>query len=221
MIELPTSEEIALACQAMPLFPLPGVSFFPHTLLPLHVFESRYRDLVRDSLLGHKLMALPRLDEGWESDYDGRPRVLPVCGMGLIVREQQLPDGRYNVILLGLHRVRVLEEPATDTSYRVARVALLEDDDAQDSAAVSAASLRLQAMLSQVLGSDEERQAEVGRLLSHPRSPDELCDMAAHLVLREPRSRQRFLSTPSLLRRHELVIAALLPAFGTQTAGEA
>ena len=221
MIQLPTPEEIDLACQAMPLFPLPGVSFFPHTLLPLHVFEPRYRDLVRDSLDGHKLMALPRLDEGWESDYDGRPKILPVCGMGLIVRHQQLPDGRYNIILLGLHRVRVQDEPATDTSYRVARVALLEDDDAKDSAASSAASLRLQAMLSQVLGNDEDRQGEVQRLLSRPRSPEELCDMAAHLVLREPQSRQRFLATPSILRRHEQVIAALLPAFGSQAAGEA
>jgi len=59
---------------SLPLFPLPETIFFPHTLLPLHIFEPRYRATVADCLVGVKRMGVVRLLPGWELDYYGRPR---------------------------------------------------------------------------------------------------------------------------------------------------
>ena len=67
---------------ALPVFPLPNVVLFPEAILPLHVFEPRYRELVREVLSGRKLMAVARLKPGFEDDYEGRPPVFDVCGVG-------------------------------------------------------------------------------------------------------------------------------------------
>lgn len=66
----------------LPLFPLPETVFFPHTLLPLHVFEPRYRAMVADCLAGEKRMVVVRLLPGWEQDYYGRPPIHTVAGAG-------------------------------------------------------------------------------------------------------------------------------------------
>lgn len=207
MLELPSNTDIDLACEAMPLFPLPGVSFFPHTLLPLHVFEPRYRDLVEDVLAGDRMMAVPQLAPGWELDYRGRPGLLPVCGMGLVVRHQQLPDGRWNIILLGLRRVEILGEPPTDTTYRVARVRVRVDQHGDQAAS---AAMRLRTVVAQTLAGRVEREGDLARLLAPERAPDELADTVAHMILREPSARQAFLEEDDLLARIDLVAAALL-----------
>ncbi len=108
------------------LFPLPNVVLFPHQLLPLHVFESRYRALVADALESGRLIGIPQLEHGFEADYDGAPAVKPVFGVGEIHQHRRLPDGRYYVIVRGLARVRLLREHEA-TPFRVAEVELLED----------------------------------------------------------------------------------------------
>ena len=67
MFQIPTTAELETACEAMPLFPLPGAVFLPHTMLPLHVFEERYRDLIEDTLAADGYLAIPRLRPGWEA----------------------------------------------------------------------------------------------------------------------------------------------------------
>lgn len=207
MLELPSNTDIDLACAAMPLFPLPGVAFFPHTLLPLHVFEPRYRDLVHDVLAGDRMVAVPQLAPGWERDYKGRPGLLPVCGMGLVVRHQQLPDGRWNIILLGLRRVEILGEPPTDTTYRVAKVRVRPDLNGEQS---PVAAMRLRTVVAQALAGRVEREGDLARLLAPERPPDELADTVAHMIIREPEARQAYLEEDDLLARIDVVVAALL-----------
>ncbi len=108
------------------LFPLPNVVLLPHQLLPLHVFESRYRALVADALESGRLIGIPQLEPGFEADCDGAPSVKPVFGVGEIHQHQRLPDGRYYVIVRGLARVRLLREHQA-TPFRTAEVELLED----------------------------------------------------------------------------------------------
>ncbi len=110
----------------VPLFPLPDVVFFPHTLLPLHIFEPRYRRMLEDALAGDRLIVMALLQDGWEGDYEGRPAVHPVGCMGKITREQPLPDGRWNIILIGVARVRLCEE-RSDRPYRQVRIEILPD----------------------------------------------------------------------------------------------
>jgi Lon protease-like protein len=103
------------------LFPLPEVVLLPGTLLPLHIFESRYRAMVDDSLEGDRLIGMAMLKPGWEEAGDA-PRIHPVGGAGEIVESEKLPDGRYNILLEGRFRYRVLHEEDTPTPYRVASI---------------------------------------------------------------------------------------------------
>ncbi|HEX9126427.1 MAG TPA: LON peptidase substrate-binding domain-containing protein, partial [Methylomirabilota bacterium] len=91
----------------LPIFPLPDLTFFPHTLLPLHVFEARYRAMVTDCLARDKRMAVVGLKPGYESTYDGKPAVYQIAGVGRIVQSERLATGRFNILLKGETRVRI------------------------------------------------------------------------------------------------------------------
>jgi uncharacterized protein len=109
------------------LFPLPNVVLFPQVVAPLHIFEERYRRMTADALARDRLITLVLLRPGWEADYEGRPPVHEVACVGRIVTEQRLDDGRYNLLLRGLSRVRLVGEVKTRKPYRLARVELLTE----------------------------------------------------------------------------------------------
>jgi Lon protease-like protein len=116
------------ALDALPIFPLPNCVLLPGGLLPLHVFEPRYRELTRDCLAGSQLMAVPRLRPGYETTYYGRPPVYGRCGVGRIICSEELPDGRYALLLRGVARVEIARElPADRCSYRRVEARVLTD----------------------------------------------------------------------------------------------
>src|SRR3954470_16208806 len=102
----------------LPLFPLPNVVLFPNVFLPLHVFEPRYRQMTADALAGDRLIGMVLLRPGWEPQYEGNPPVHPVACLGRIVADQRLDDGRYNLLLKGVSRARIVEEIPTSKIYR-------------------------------------------------------------------------------------------------------
>ena len=110
----------------LPLFPLPGVVLFPCSLLPLHVFEPRYRALVKAALANHGYIGMVMLKAGWEADYYGNPPVHEIACLGKIVEATELPDGRYNIVLCGEKRVRIVSM-LSEKPYRTAKVELVED----------------------------------------------------------------------------------------------
>lgn len=105
----------------LPIFPLPSVVLFPNVFLPLHIFEPRYRQMVSDAIAGDRVIGMTLLRPGWEADYEGRPPVFAVGCSGLITHFERLPDGRYNIILRGLERFRIVGENHT-RAYRIASV---------------------------------------------------------------------------------------------------
>lgn len=107
----------------IPLFPLPNVVFFPRTYLPLHIFEPRYRHMVRDAAASHRMVGMVLLKEGWESDYEGRPPIFPMGAVGRMVAVQNLSDGRFNVLLQGLRRFEITDEVGIE-SYRQGSIEL-------------------------------------------------------------------------------------------------
>jgi Lon protease-like protein len=109
------------------LFPLPNLVLYPHVMQPLHVFEERYREMVEDALAGDKLIAMAVLEPGWEDEYEGRPPVSQYACLGKIVAHHKLDDGRYNLLLLGVQRVRIVHELDPLRSFRQASVELIED----------------------------------------------------------------------------------------------
>ena len=94
---------------AVPMFPLPGVFLFPHQVIPLHIFEQRYRDMVRDLLDGPGRFVIASPQIGERETVTTPPAVVPVGGLGEILRHEQLPDGRYMIWVLGLARVHIQE----------------------------------------------------------------------------------------------------------------
>lgn len=109
------------------LFPLPNLVLFPDVLQPLHIFEPRYRQLMADALQDDRLIALATLKPGWEDQYYERPPLHRVHCVGRIIKEERLPDGRYNLLLFGLRRAHIVEELPSEKLYRTAQVRLLDD----------------------------------------------------------------------------------------------
>jgi len=109
----------------IPLLPLPNVVFFPRTYLPLHIFESRYRRMVRDAAASHQMIGMVLLKEGWETDYEGSPPIFPIGAVGRMVTVQALSDGRFNILLQGLGRFEIQEELGCE-SYRQGQIRLAD-----------------------------------------------------------------------------------------------
>jgi len=106
---------------SIPLFPLPDVTLLPNSTQPFHIFEPRYRAMIGDALRGDSIIGMITLQPGYEDDYEGRPPVFPVGCAGIIVSSEQLPDGRYDIVIRGLSKFRVLGEDQSQP-YRLAQI---------------------------------------------------------------------------------------------------
>lgn len=110
----------------MPIFPLPNVVFFPHTFLPLHIFEERYRAMVADATNGEKLICMALLKPGYEDDYEGSPHIHTVGTVGFMPMKKDHADGTSDILLVGMDKVKI-KEITSDMPYRVAEVEILHD----------------------------------------------------------------------------------------------
>lgn len=198
------------ACAALPLFPLPGMVFLPHTLLPLHVFEPRYRALVADALAADGVMAVPQLLAAETAGGAPAP-IARVVGVGRIVRHQAMPDGRSNIVLAGIGRARVVGEIAGDAPYRVAQAEPLSAPRKD----AGLARARLMGALAALAQREPAVAGPVRSLLERDVVTPALCAAVAHMLLREPRDRQAFLE----LDAESAQIEHLLVALTTLSAG--
>ncbi len=186
----------------IPVFPLQDVMLFPHSTRPLHIFEPRYRAMVADALEGDSIIGMILLQPGHEAEYEGRPPIYAVGCAGRIIAVERLPDGRYNIVLDGLVKFRVLNEDAS-RPYRLAEVEALpevvEDDD-------------------RPLLAQRRRQLESALLSALPgiqRPPPDLLDedvvdgVSAALPL-EPADRQELLEANGPIERATRLIAYLV-----------
>ncbi len=110
----------------LPLFPLPNVVLFPNVCLPLHIFEPRYREMTADALDGDRIIGMVLLRPGWEGNYEGRPPIYDIGCAGLVTHAEKLDDGRYNVVLRGMEKFRVVREDS-QRSYRRAEVQAIDE----------------------------------------------------------------------------------------------
>ena len=101
--------------QTVPVFPLPNVVLFPKTMLPLHIFEQRYRQMTEHALATDQLIAIALLKPDYkEEDYYGKPAFYTTGTVGRIIDHERLEDGRYNLLLEGIERVRLIEDDIED-----------------------------------------------------------------------------------------------------------
>ena len=188
----------------LPLFPLPNVVLFPNVFLPLHIFELRYREMMADALASDRMIGMVLLRPGGERNYEGRPPIYPVGCSGVLTHHERLPDGRYNLVLRGIERFRVLEEDQA-LSYRRAIIEPLREPplDAADRAAILEQRGKLESML-------VPSQSSAG----DPRMPTSMSDedlvnaLAQYLDL-EPLEKQALLEKASLRSRAESLVELL------------
>jgi Lon protease-like protein len=186
---------------SIPLFPLPNVVLFPNVFLPLHIFELRYRSMVADSLAGDRIIGMTLLKPGYEADYEGRPAIYAIGCAGVITHAEPLDDGRFNIVLRGLEKFRVLQED-TSHAYRMAVVEPQPEYTAKDQQeAIRAQRRRLEALLAAAI----ERSGGEPRF--PPAVPDEdLINALAQYLELEPVERQALLERDGILDRcHGLI----------------
>jgi uncharacterized protein len=188
----------------IPIFPLPNVVMFPNVFLPLHVFEPRYREMVADALEGDRLIGMVLLRPGWEGTYDGRPPVFPIGCAGVISHHEQMPDGRYNIVLKGLEKFTVVGEDDSKP-YRLAHIQpLIETIAPADRDEIRAARQRLEALLvPQPTGRGADRR------LPPAMADEDLVNTLAQYMELEPLEKQALLEREGLLTRCRSLIELL------------
>jgi uncharacterized protein len=115
-------------CGTARLFPLPNLVMFPHVIQPLHIFEPRYRDMLEEALETDRLIAMSVLRAGWESDYDGRPPIHSTACLCRVATHQRTDQGTYNVLLLGLRRIKIVRELPALKRFREVQATIVEDE---------------------------------------------------------------------------------------------
>jgi Lon protease-like protein len=187
----------------LPLFPLPNVVLFPNVFLPLHIFEPRYREMVADAAASDRMIGMVLLRPGWERDYEGRPSIYPIGCSGVMTHVERLQDGRYNLVLRGLERFRILEEDHS-RSYRRAVVEPLHERalsrDERD--AIRSHRTKLETMLAPaIIGGDAKIPAAM--------SDEDLVNALAQYLDLEPLEKQALLEQRSLRSRAESLVELL------------
>jgi Lon protease-like protein len=191
----PLRDEFGAMPERIPVFPLPNVVLFPRTILPLHIFEPRYRRMVADALNGSPYIGMALLKEGWEEEYGGNPPIYEVGCVGRIASAQRMPDGRYTIVLQGLHRFQIREQ-YYEKSYRQARVTLCP-------AAFVALPSELRADLFRLVESYEHDDDGEGRVPPALRAQDDealVNSLSAYLDL-TPLERQFLLEADDVVQR--------------------
>ena len=191
------------------IFPLPNVVLFPNVFLPLHIFEPRYREMVADALESDRMIGMVLLRPGWQRDYEGRPPVYPIGCSGVITHVDPLADGRYNIVLRGVERFRILEEDDR-RSYRRAHIELLPEAPCRgdDVAAIRKQRAKLDALLAPALERSAANMPGDARIPSAMPDEDLVNALAQYLEL-EPLEKQALLEQRSLRARAESLVELL------------
>lgn len=182
----------------IPLFPLPNVVLFPGVPLPLHIFEPRYREMVRDAAATHEIIGMVLLRGDSREDAGGNPAIFPVGCAGKIVNLEPLPDGRSNILLHGVREFRI----ETEVPGRAFRRAEVEWRRREPASLSESSRSRLVATLRQHLHADPESPAH--KVLSDTTLTDEiLVNFFSYVLDVSPLEKQALLEEPSLAARAE------------------
>jgi uncharacterized protein len=185
---------------SLPIFPLPNCVLLPGGLLPLHVFEPRYRELTRDCLAGSQLMAIARLRPGYETAYYARPPVYERCGVGRIICSEELPDGRFALLLRGVARVEIARELPAERSYRRVEARMLTDQEC-DRRETSDTHRRLITLCDRLAEVIEKGGSQLRDLVRSFDDPGACADAIAAALVMDADARQELLESCSPILR--------------------
>lgn len=194
------------ALDDLPLFPLQELVLLPGALLPLHIFEPRYRELVQVALASDRTIGVVCIPDPVEMDEQGMPRLAKVAGVGTIVDHSELPSGRYNILLRGRARVSLEELPFV-APYRRARARVIESTDLDVPSAEMASLLAASTAFVTLV---RERDASFDFRMPKLSDPGPLADHCAQHLVIDSRDRQRALELTSVSERVAFVTETLV-----------
>jgi Lon protease-like protein len=207
------SAEAGDVLASTPLFPLPGMVLFPRAVLPLHIFEERYRQMVQDALAGDRLIAMcqPKLDgDEDDGDFTDHPALEPICGLGRIGEVQRMDDGRYNLLLHGVARVRLVEEDFS-RAYRRGDLEILAEKRPLE-IDLDPQRQRLTAICQRPPLAESSLGRQFARLLAGPLPVADIADVLAFELFEDARLKQRLLEEVDAGSRVEAVPRLLAAA---------
>lgn len=193
----------------IPVFPLPNVVLLPGEVLPLHIFEPRYRAMVRDALSGQRVIGMVEVAADNEDPPSSTPQIRTVGCVGFIAEHKELPDGRFLLWLLGLERFTIDEEITVDTLYRQARVTYTPiHESAEALAGLQPVRNELQRVLSLLVNLDEDDR---GRIQEHMTeiSDSQLIALACQILELSGQSKRQLLEADNQVDRFMLVYEEL------------
>lgn len=215
MLETP-AEGTMFIPDEVPLFPLQGTVLLPGEVMPLHVFEPRYRKMISDALGSNRIIAMAELEPAEGTPVFGEPPVGEIGCAGLIAQHVMLDDGRFLLWLVGLERFRLLDELDVETPYRQVRVSYQPRADSNDERArLRPLRQELRHLLSQLLDADDDSREIVDQQLEIM-SDDQLIALASQ-VLELPSDRKRaVLEAGTLAESYDLVFEDLYARLGEE-----
>jgi Lon protease-like protein len=184
---------------AVPLFPLPNVVLFPRAILPLHIFEERYKAMTVDALGADERIAMALLKPGWEKNYYGKAEIDPVVCVGEIVSWERLGDGCYNFLLRGLARARIVRE-LPGRPYRRGQLTVLEEAPALE-IDLEGERERLRGMFSGGVLTALPVARQFQALVEGPLPTPAIADLAAFYFLEDLELKQALLGDGDVKRR--------------------
>ena len=192
--------------EQIPVMPLPGALLFPHALLPLYIFEARYREMLEHALSQHRMFAVALL-KPQRTQWDSPSDFFQVAGVGLIRACVERDDGTSNLILQGLERVKFTGFEQ-ETPFPIATIERLESDY-QASVETEALSVKVLEIYSRFKGNGRQLPAKVDQYLSDLGDPEMLADLVASTFVSDALRRQSVLEELSVNQRLRLLIQYL------------
>jgi Lon protease-like protein len=190
----------------VPVMPLPGALLFPHAMLPLYIFEPRYRDMLEHALHQHRMFSVALIKPQrlqWRTAND----FFHIAGVGLIRACVGRGDGTSNLILQGLERVRFLSFEQ-EAPFPIANIERLESD-LDSSVETEALATKVLELYSRFKGDGRQLPAKVDRYLSDLSDPEMLADLVAATFVTDASRRQRILEELCVQQRLRLLIQYL------------
>lgn len=196
------------AAAALKVFPLHGVAVLPGTPAPFHIFEPRYKALVGDALEGDRMLAVPALFTKADA-HALRPRVKSICGAGYIEAEERYPDGRYDIVVRGLARVRLVAELPGTKPYREFQAEILEDRLPAGGAAALRNELEALRQIVYELSMKLPKESgapQLAEAVAQMKDPSAIVDLVSAAAISDAGTRQEVLEQLDVAKRLEMVI---------------
>ncbi len=192
------------------LFPLPNLVVFPHVVQPLHIFESRYVEMLEDAVAGDHLIAMGLLLPGWEGEYEGRPPVDPYVCLGRVLSHSPTKDDRYNILLGGIARAKVIQELPAKRSFREIEVEILHDVEPNTTTQqVNELQEELVAAFRRFVPDDSSANKQFGEILNQQSHLGTLTDLVSYSLPLDLAFRQTLLAELDVIQRTRLLLDQL------------